>query len=125
MMFNKRYFTGAITSLVWAIAIFPAASPRASAADCSGSDCLVILDIRHGTRCGNRASVEVDIRNDSDQFLRGYVVFTLPTGRKQYSPTGLMRPGETSKGSQYVCVGTGEVGKVANTGSSPTYPPQN
>ena len=93
-----------------------------AANDCTGTECLTILDVRVGTRCGKAASVEADFRNDSDQHLRGYIVFTLPGGQKRFEPTGFMAPGE--KGNQYVCAGTGEVSKVANTDASPSYPPE-
>jgi hypothetical protein len=98
----------------------------AEAVDCIAADCLAILQVRTGTRCGKTSSVEVDLRNDSDQQLRGYVIFTRADGKKQYEPTGLMKPGQVTKGAQYICDGdgSGNVGKVANTCVQPSYPPR-
>jgi hypothetical protein len=65
-----------IIACVTAIAWFY--QSRANAAHCMGNDCLSITSVR--TRCGKATSVEVDVRNESDQNLRGYVVFETPKG---------------------------------------------
>jgi len=94
---------------------------------CPGSDCLTIVSVRTGTRCNSTSSVEVDIRNDSDLYLRGFVVFNTPNG-KLYEPTDLMKPGQVVKGVQYVCAGSGSVSTISNTAPDPNllkYPPKN
>jgi len=94
---------------------------------CAGSDCLRILGVRTGTRCNSSSSVEVDVRNDSDLYLRGFVIFNTPNG-KVYEPTDLMRPGQVAKGVQYVCMGSSSVARISNIGSDPSllrYPPKN
>lgn len=103
-------------------------SPTGSAhtSNCAGADCLTILAVRTGTRCGSSTSVEVDARNDSSSFLRGYVIFNTPTG-KLYSPTGLLTPGQILKGANYVCKGDGSASSISNVGSdqnSLRYPPK-
>ena len=105
-------------------------SVPASDATCQGSACLQIYNVRHGTRCGTRDSVEADYANESNAlYLRGYVIFNTPNG-KQYVPTDLMRPGEKreSPGNAYVCHGSGDPSGIADTGSDPLrlrYPPKN
>ncbi len=80
---------------------------------CSGSDCLVITDVRHGTRCGTSDSIETDIQNASgSMYLRGYVVFETPKGPQRVA-TGLMKPGE--KGNSYTCHGAGKPTVLAET----------
>jgi hypothetical protein len=95
--------------------------------NCSGIDCLTILAVRTGTRCGSPTSVEVDARNDSSVFLRGYVIFNTPTG-KLYSPTGLLTPGQVLKGVNFVCKGDPSASSVSNIGPDLNllrYPPKN
>jgi hypothetical protein len=94
--------------------------------DCQGSACLQILDKRVGHRCNSVDSVDVSIQNISKQNLRGYVVFEMTNGKKHFSPTGLMHPGDKQAldGPQYDCHSTGEVFTLANTGADPKYPPQ-
>jgi hypothetical protein len=101
--------------------------PGSGQQQCSGSDCLTILAIHKGTRCGKPNSLQVDVRNDSTENLRGYIIITSSSGRKQYEATGLMHPGESLRGPSnpiYVCDsdGTGNVEKAANTGTDPRYP---
>jgi hypothetical protein len=101
-------------------------SMGASCASSVGA-CLTILAVRTGTRCGSPRSVEVDIRNDSDEYLRGYVIFDTP-GHKTFAPTDVMSPGQVEKGTQYVCnANSSVVDRIANSGASPdsvTYPPK-
>jgi hypothetical protein len=93
----------------------------------SGAACLTILAVRTGTRCGSPRSVEVDVRNDSDQYLRGYVIFDTP-GHKTYAPTDVMSPGQVEKSTEFVCnANSSAVDRIANVGSSPEnvkYPPK-
>lgn len=97
-----------------------------SGTNCTGSNCLTVLAVRTGTRCGSATSVEVDIRNDSNEYLRGYVVFDTP-GRKIYAPTDIMAPGQVEKGTQFVCKSnSAAVSRLANIGPSQNgvkYPP--
>jgi hypothetical protein len=90
---------------------------------CSGSNCLTILSVRTGTRCNSPQSVEVDIRNDSNQYLRGYIVFDAP-GKKIYAATDIMAPGQIERGTQFTCNATPTVGRIANVGdrNSVKYP---
>jgi hypothetical protein len=100
-----------------------------SGAGCAGSGaaCLTILAVRTGTRCGSPRSVEVDVRNDSDQYLRGYVIFDTP-GHKTYAPTDVMSPGQVEKSTEFVCnANSSAVDRIANVGPSPEnvkYPPK-
>ena len=105
-----------------------AGSPPQGAANayCSGGACLAIYNVRVGTRCGTSDSVEADYGNvSSSLYLRGYLVFRVPSGANQhteagtndaYLPTDLLKPGQEMKGVQYVCHGTGLVTGIANTG---------
>jgi len=99
---------------------------RSTGINCTGSNCLTVLAVRTGTRCGSATSVEVDIRNDSNEYLRGYVVFDTP-GRKIYAPTDIMAPGQVEKGTQFVCKSnSATVSRLANIGPSQNsvkYPP--
>jgi hypothetical protein len=92
----------------------------------SGAACLTILAVRTGTRCGSPRSVEVDVRNDSDQYMRGYVIFDTP-GHKTYAPTDVMSPGQVEKSTEFVCnANSSAVDRIANVGASPDsvkYPP--
>jgi hypothetical protein len=94
--------------------------------NCTGSNCLTVLAVRTGTRCGSATSVEVDIRNDSNQYLRGFIVFDTP-GRKVYAPTDIMSPGQVERGTQFVCkTNSAAVSTLANIGPSQEsvrYPP--
>jgi hypothetical protein len=86
---------------------------------CVGSDCLTILAVRRGTRCNSATSIEVDIRNDSDQYLRGFVIFNTP-GHKTYAPTDVMSPGQVERGTQFACnANSSSVEVLANIGPSP------
>jgi len=86
---------------------------------CAGSDCLTILAVRRGTRCNSATSIEVDIRNDSDQYLRGFVIFDTP-GHKTYQPTDVMSPGQVERGVQFACnANSSSVNVLANVGPSP------
>jgi hypothetical protein len=92
-------------------------SPGASCVG-SGTACLTILAVRTGTRCGSATSVEVDIRNDSNQYLRGYILFDTP-GRSP-AATDVMSPGQVEKSVQYVCkANSSSVDRIANVGPSP------
>jgi len=92
------------------------AQEESSGSNCGGSDCLTILTVRTGTRCGSESSVEVDVRNDSDLYLRGWVIFDVP-GRKDYEGTDLLKPGQ--KARVYVCNGSSSVSRISNVGSDP------
>jgi hypothetical protein len=86
---------------------------------CAGSDCLTILAVRRGTRCNSATSIEVDIRNDSDQYLRGFVIFDTP-GHKTYAPTDVMSPGQVERGTQFACnANSSSVEVLANIAPSP------
>jgi len=87
---------------------------------CSGSDCLVVTNIRHGTRCGTPDSFEADIQNVSSLYLRGYVYIDTPEGPWKL-PTGLMQPGQ--KGNVYHCHASGKPGVQANTGADKDHLP--
>jgi hypothetical protein len=91
---------------------------------CQGNECLQVLSKRIGTRCNTTDSLDVVIQNVSDKNLRGWVVFELPGGKKGYSPTGLMHPGEKQDGPQFTCHSNGEVSVLANIGDNPQYPPK-
>ena len=93
---------------------------------CQGNDCLQILEKRVGHRCGSPDSLDVSIQNVSDENLRGYVVFEMTNGKKHFSATGLMHPGQKQglDGAQYDCHSTGKVSVLANIGADPKYPPQ-
>jgi hypothetical protein len=68
---------------------------------CSGSACLEISNVRRGTRCGTRDSMEVDTHNlSATQSLRG---------------------------TQFTCHATGSPEAIANTGNGEAvrYPPHN
>lgn len=120
----------AVLALMFAaIVIVPYLATRAQSPQsekCQGNDCLRILEKRVGHRCGSPDSLDVSIQNVSSENLRGYVVFETPNGKKGYSPTGLMRPGEKQglDGPQYTCHSTGTVFVLANIGADPTYPPK-
>jgi len=120
----KRTFT--ISLLLASLALLPPVMPRSDAqAYCAGSECLEISNVRHGTRCGTSDSIEVDIHNGSPAYLRGYVVFTSPAGKKTFAPTGLMPPGKWFRSVEYTCHGIGNPYGIANTGDmSVRYPPQ-
>src|SRR5579872_1497869 len=71
---------------------------------CSGSECLAITNIKHGTRCGTSDSIEADIQNVSgSMYLRGYVVYDTPKGPQRVT-TGLMKPGEKGKFLHVPCI---------------------
>ena len=103
-------------------------SPPPSNPSCQGSSCLNIYNVRIGTRCATKDSVEVDFSNESgSQYLRGYVVFNTPRG-KEYSATDLVKPGQKVEGSAFTCHGVGTPTGIANTGTDPkhlNYPPKN
>ena len=100
-------------------------SEAAPQADCQGTYCLSISNVRYGTRCNSSDSVEADYSNLSgSQYLRGYLVFTTPNGKKYYA-TDLMKPNEKKQGA-YVCHGSGTPTPLANTGTDQNnlhYPP--
>ena len=87
-----------------------------SRSNCGGSDCLTILAVRTGMSCGSEASVDVDVRNDSNLYLRGYVIFDVPGGN-EYRDTNLLKPGQ--KAHVYVCSGSSSVSRISNVGSDP------
>jgi hypothetical protein len=98
---------------------------NAAAGDCDGADCLLVVAVHTGTRCGTTTSVEVDVQNHSDQYLRGYVIFDTPHG-KSYSPTNLMKPQQLSKGLIYSCNADSRVHVIWNIGTTDVhYPPHN
>lgn len=91
----------------------PVALGAAQNSTCTGADCLRVLRIRHGTKCGLPESVEVDVQNvSSSLYLRGYVTFKTPKGPIQEA-TGLVPPGRRE--NFYVCSGMGEPTIRANT----------
>jgi hypothetical protein len=88
--------------------------------NCSGNDCLVITNIRHGTRCGAHDSLEFDIRNVSgSMYLLGYVDFDAAEGHWQI-PTGLMKPGAVQQ-NIYHCHASGTPSARVNTGTDPNH----
>jgi hypothetical protein len=109
--------------VIAALLVMTGYNPVSAADGCEGADCLAVVAVRKGTRCGNSTSFEVDVRNDSKtERLRGYLIFTLPNGKSYYAPTGRLDPG--GRGTTMTCEsdGTGKFGKVANTGADPNYP---
>jgi hypothetical protein len=99
-------------------------SDVATTGSCQGRECLSIIAVRKGTRCGTPDSVEVDIRNDSSEFLRGYVKFET-SAPSPAQPTDILKPGEIRRGEHWVCHGTGAVYRISNIGPTDketTYP---
>lgn len=97
--------------------------------ECSGSECLVISNVRYGTRCGTSTSVEVDVQNaSSTEYLRGWLVYKNSFGITKYEATGLLKPGERRGGKgyspYYQCDAEGAPYGIANTGDENVkYPP--
>ena len=93
---------------------------------CQGSSCLVIYNVRTGTRCNSSDSVEADVVNQSDSlYLRGWVIFTKANGKQDYQPTDALKPGQKLEG-MFVCHGAGAPSALANTGTDRDtlkYPP--
>jgi|HubBroStandDraft_1064217.scaffolds.fasta_scaffold14719_6 hypothetical protein len=95
--------------------------PPQTDASCQGSSCLNIYNVRVGTRCGTKDSIEADFSNESgSQYLRGYIIFTTLKG-KEYSATNLVKPGQKVVGAAYTCHGLGTPTGIANTGTDPNH----
>ena len=88
---------------------------------CAGAACLAVSNVRHGTRCGARDSLELDVQNISTSlYLRGFVVFATPAGPFP-ERTGLLKHGE--KVNLYVCHASGSYSLQANTGPDEGHSP--
>jgi hypothetical protein len=83
-------------------------------------NCLIVSDVKRGTRCNSPTSIEMMYTNTCRANLRGYLYIEKSDGRSAKLPTGLLKPGDHYVA--YNCSGTGNYRVAYRLGINPIYP---